>query len=293
VRPQSSLFWQGVTVLNKERSDAISFPQETGGNHYYTARATEANALEVPAKAGSVARAEVEKFLFYRGVGHFLTPLRTTPSADGGAVMLENTGADSLGSLFVVRIRNGRGAFVKVTNLKSGESQSISLPSATQPESSFQSSLGAEVENALVDKGLFGPEAKAMVATWRDSWFAEEGIRVLYLLPGAWTDATLPLQITPAPKQVVRLMLGRNEIIDAPTESSLREDILQFSRVPEDRREEVVASTRNLHLGRFLEAATRRVMGKNPPRAVSDAAWGLIQAVGKSEKTKEHKLVQN
>jgi hypothetical protein len=88
-------------------------------------------------------------------------------------------------------------------------------------------------------------------------------------------------------------MLGRNEMIDAQTESSLREKIQQFSQAPEDRRDAIVAGTRNLHLGRFLEAATRRVMGKNPPRAVSDAAWGLIQAVGKSEKNKDHKLAQN
>jgi hypothetical protein len=32
---------------------------------------------------------------------------------------------------------------------------------------------------ALVDQGLYEKEARAMVNTWQDQWFAEEGTRVL------------------------------------------------------------------------------------------------------------------
>ena len=52
---------------------------------------------------------------------------------------------------------------------------------------------------ALVEQGLYEKEARAMVNTWQDQWFAEEGTRVLYLLPRAWTDRTLPLQVSPRP----------------------------------------------------------------------------------------------
>ena len=63
----------------------------------------------------------------------------------------------------------------------------------------------------LVEQGLFAPEAKAMIATWRDSWF-EEGTRLFYLLPQAAVDAVLPLEISPAPVRVVRTFVGRLEL---------------------------------------------------------------------------------
>ena len=75
---------------------------------------------------------------------------------------------------------------------------------------SFES-LGADLERLLVEQGLFDAEAKAMVATWRDSWF-EEGTRLFYLLPQTSVDATLPLAITPAPSRIVRAFVGRLEL---------------------------------------------------------------------------------
>src|SRR5687768_17780487 len=43
------------------------------------------------------------------------------------------------------------------------------------------------------------------------SWFGEDGIRVLYVLPRKWTDQTLPLTIEPAPDEIARVMVGRSE----------------------------------------------------------------------------------
>ena len=48
-----------------------------------------------------------------------------------------------------------------------------------------------ELSQALVKEGLYPREATAMVDTWKSSWFAEDGTRVLYVLPRAWTDRTL------------------------------------------------------------------------------------------------------
>ena len=72
------------------------------------------------------------------------------------------------------------------------------------------------VRSALVDMlteaGLYPKEARAMVETWRDSWF-EEGMRVLYLVPRAMIDALLPLTITPAPQEIARVFVGRVELL--------------------------------------------------------------------------------
>ena len=59
-----------------------------------------------------------------------------------------------------------------------------------------------------------------MVDSWRDSWF-EEGTRVLYLVPPRHVDQILPLTITPAPKVVARVFVGRMEVITPATEQSV------------------------------------------------------------------------
>ena len=51
-----------------------------------------------------------------------------------------------------------------------------------------------------------------MVKTWRDSWF-EPGLRVFYILPRQTTDRILPIALDPQPTELVRVMVGRAEII--------------------------------------------------------------------------------
>lgn len=51
-----------------------------------------------------------------------------------------------------------------------------------------------------------------MVGTWQGDW-SEDGLRVLYVLPDAETDALLPITIEPEPDALVRTMVGRLEII--------------------------------------------------------------------------------
>ena len=79
----------------------------------------------------------------------------------------------------------------------------------TQPFNALsqaRAQLMREVVAALVTAGLYPKEATAMVDTWKDQWFAEQGTRVLYILPRAWTDRTLPLDVSPRPDRVVRVM---------------------------------------------------------------------------------------
>ena len=57
-----------------------------------------------------------------------------------------------------------------------------------------------------------------MIQTWADSWFDEDGTRVLYLVPRAFTDSVLPLTLQPAPAQLARVFVGRAELIPAELE---------------------------------------------------------------------------
>src|SRR5205814_390150 len=83
---------------------------------------------------------------------------------------------------------------------------------APEQEGKLDGRLGDAVEKSLVNESLFQREAAAMVNTWKDSWFAEDGVRVLYVLPRAWTDRTLPLKFDPAPRELIRVMVGRAEV---------------------------------------------------------------------------------
>jgi hypothetical protein len=82
-------------------------------------------------------------------------------------------------------------------------------------------SLCGDLEEILVDKGLYREEAHAMVETWKDSWF-EEGSRLIYIVPSAFIDKVLPLTIDPAPGQIVRVFAGRLEIMTPATATAVK-----------------------------------------------------------------------
>ena len=134
---------------------------------------------------------------------------------------------------------------------------------------------------ALVSAGLFQREAVAMVNTWRDSWFAEDGLRVLYLLPRAWTDATLPLEIDPKPQGLVRVMVGRAEVITPELENRLRQHLTQAKTGDMAARTQALAELKKL--GRFAQPAVQRVTRNPSDTQFNQFAWTLLQESGKRE----------
>ena len=144
--------------------------------------------------------------------------------------------------------------------------------------------LGAALESAIVAAGLHEDEASAMVQTWRDSWFQEPGLRVLYLLPQAWTDRTLPLTLVPAPLSVVRVMIGRAEVFQRAVESRVAGLVGDFLK---NDRAWSVASLRAAGMGRFLEPAITRAGQVIQRRAFANAfsCRALPESGGPSEAT--------
>ena len=74
----------------------------------------------------------------------------------------------------------------------------------------------AELTKMLIAQGLYPAEAKAMIETWRDSWF-EEGSRLFYVVPRSAVDDILPIDIRPAPSSLARVFVGRVELVTAAT----------------------------------------------------------------------------
>jgi hypothetical protein len=138
--------------------------------------------------------------------------------------------------------------------------------------------VSARMSEALQAEGLYRREADAMVKTWRASWFEEDGLRVFYVLPRQWTDDTLPLTLEPKPRELVRVMIGRAEIIPPSADWELLKQIVRYSQSDAPGRQGAIAGVRQLGLGRFLQPAVAKVLGNYPSREFSQAAREVLNA---------------
>src|SRR5205814_4611683 len=176
------------------------------------------------------------------------------------------------------------GNFLRVARLAPGEQRSVELGAkeSALPLEALSRQLSDRMAESLVSKGLYPREARAMVNTWKDSWFEEDGLRVLYVLPRAWTDRTLPIKMDPAPRDVVRVMVGRAEIIPPEQQEKLRNAITRAEEGDDTAR--AVAITEFQKLGRFSAPALGLAM-RNAPQPVAQLAWTLLQAANKPQAT--------
>jgi hypothetical protein len=198
VRP-GSISWPRVTILPGASG---RLRQGKTASHYYAARATDADVVRV--RAGG--RTQHEKFLFYRGVGTFALPVRAR--RDGEQVVADVAAATPVGELLVFE---RRGSVVgHRTAAVTGAATSIAVPTLGDDGMvGFEDTL----RGWLLGAGLYEAEAQAMLDTWRSTW-TEDGLRVFYLVPREVTDAVLPLTITPEPAALVRVLIGRADVLD-------------------------------------------------------------------------------
>jgi hypothetical protein len=261
-RIKSDIAWKNLEIVPQSKYQSWlqdRLPHDSSGSHYFAARETSSDIVRADFESPTNHTSEFEKFLFYRGTGNFRTPLRVSIN-NANTLILENSGAQPLAHLFAIDIHNGKGAFGVLDELSAGKAVSWLSLNPTDgdkwnryPLGQFQTALGTAVQNALVAEGLFADEAKAMVNTWKDSWFTEEGTRVLYILPRAWTDGTLPMTLTPAARDLTRVMVGRAEIITPTVETRLFDLLTKAHAGDTDAR---LAATADLKkLGRFAEPA--------------------------------------
>ena len=198
--------WESIAI----RPGDLSLPaHETKESRYYAARATASALLWVSAPAGE----QCEKFLFYRGVSSEATPVSAEALADG-SVAVENQSDEPVPALYLFERRGATAGLRSVTNLENA---------ATLPTPALDSSLEAiseQIFSTLMNQGLYPDEARAMLETWKDSWF-EEGSRLLYIVPTSFVEKVLPLSISPAPAETTRVFVGRLELVSPGTQQAI------------------------------------------------------------------------
>jgi hypothetical protein len=202
-----SIQWDSIAL---EPDSRAAFARGEKDNQYYVARETSSTPLRVTTPGGE----QTEKFLFYRGVSEAQAPLAATVGPDE-TVLIKNLGGEEIPGVVLFERRGENigyrpgGILTRETELRRPELN------ATVDE------VAGELESILVQQGLYQDEARAMVETWRNSWF-EEGSRAFYIVPGQFLNAILPLEISPAPSEVVRVYVGRLEVVTPTTEREVR-----------------------------------------------------------------------
>jgi hypothetical protein len=218
--------------------------------HYGQARETDSAIVETVDVTGG---SHFEKFLFYRGLGNFQQSVQL--SALGNDRFEVHNSADvATGPMFIVRITDEKLRFTNLHPLLPHESIETDLPT---PESTIEE-LAEQMVERLTAAGLYEKESHAMVNTWRDSWFAEPGTRLLYFLPQQLTDEIIPLTIDPTPDECIRILVGRLETLTPedcrelrqlasnPTSRKLKAKLDQSGRFTEPALQFVIEQTRDV-----------------------------------------------
>jgi hypothetical protein len=74
----------------------------------------------------------------------------------------------------------------------------LGVPEFGGPKPSWQPKVYQTMVQALVDQGLYQREADSMVRTWWRSYFEHRGCRIFWIVPDAFVEKVLPLDVTPA-----------------------------------------------------------------------------------------------
>jgi len=270
---ETKLTWNGELLPPDDMVALSKIPKVEGkrDTHYGHAREvpkawifhSAAPANPAPTQGGQVAPQPWEKFIFYRGAGDALPAFEAHALDDHRMKMYRFDQGDAPIVVFALQVEGAQARWKRMPDLAARSKDSMSPATISEvllekePQLSLaqvSEQLGSAMAGELITAGLSPDEAKAMVATWSDSWFRENGSRVFALLPRAWVDSVLPLEITPRPEKMTRVFVGRFETFTASQENTLLTLLAPQNNVDAATRTKFA----DLHLGRFGYAALQR-----------------------------------
>jgi hypothetical protein len=271
--------------------ESFGFPRAlqqstTGSIHWKALRLSRESAIKLPETTERVwlaprnvnsavvindDKAEAEKYLFYRGVGHIDAPIVVRKEAASLSVSLrdEERFFSALPRMWVAHVTAGGQLTYRTIQADKQRNATSELPTAGNTTSSGLADLRHELKAALVAEGLYADEAEAMLATWQLSYFDSEGLRVFFVLPRAWTDAQLPLWMS-MPADITRVMLGRVELI-SPHQQAVLQSLYElpeaeFNLTPLYYEDQSVL--KHVSDGTASHAELYRIVGRQVPEAL-------------------------
>jgi hypothetical protein len=255
------LDWGNVNVLPRDGNVTQQLPPAPLDKFSWS------YARDVASNLVQTANGETERFLFYRGLGDFDLPVKINVTGlgiaglGGNPVVLKNQFSEAIGSVFMMNVGDNEAVFSEFPKgIPPGGELSDKLPLlyGTRPLDAYAEQLSEAVTGALDGTGLYHDEAVAMVNTWKRQWFRTPGVRLLYIIPQTWTDASIPLTIEPKPDATLRVMLIRVEIITPEQEA---EDVAALGGFAA---KGGLGQAHFASLGRFAEPRLRRALALAP-----------------------------
>ncbi|MBI2444567.1 MAG: hypothetical protein HYV42_05010 [Candidatus Magasanikbacteria bacterium] len=206
-----------VRILPPNSTQKLTPPEEEETKIWTSPRVTDANLIKSHKR-------EVEKFIFYRGVANFDIPVETKFTNDNELV-IKNNGPHTLSQVFVYEKKTDGSEYIWWNGeMKNGTEQKINFGVQSPAKADF-----AIFERALMDGGLYKKEAKAMLATWEQSYFKHPGLRIFWIVPEQKTNELLPLKISPKPTETKRVFMGRIDLLTPTFEKELLQAYQQNS----------------------------------------------------------------
>lgn len=215
-----------------------------------------------------------EKFLFYRGQGRYTKPIKVKLSDNENKLeIIKQKGKKShnLSDLLVIKIKNGKALGHKI-NMKNVDKVNVDL---TMTEANyysvkhFKNKYKAIFKQMVYEDGLYEKEAEGMAEIWHETYFATDGIRVIYLLPKNTIDELIPLDIKYYKKDnksktklanVERTIAVRLELMNKYNEKYVKQLIHQLKNG--NKQVKNLAKKQLLNLDRFHMAILRRELKK-------------------------------
>ncbi len=219
------------------------------GEHYRHARSVPEAWLV--SQTGQEGVTEVEKFIFYRGAGSQALPRRLMWQKENELSLIPGSRP-----CFVVQSDQGALRWKKIpwdVDARLRQHVPLPLPALDASASSSREELEAALLEEVTRGGLTRAEGLAMIATWREAWLMEPGLRLLEVLPRTWVDNALPLTVEPKPDAVERVFVARIEILSQTAEAAVLA-ALTWDLTDEQRVERLRAA----NLGRFIGVAVER-----------------------------------
>jgi hypothetical protein len=266
---RGSIDWGQIRLLPATQ---IDLPNDFRENHYYPARETDAASLQVSVDGQN----EYEKFLFYRGVGNVNLPLWL--NLEGDQVRIRKVYGEQVNRLVLFENRGGKIGF-QIHDLTQAELV-VNRPALDGKVEVLRQQMKA----MLVSQGLYEKEANAMLDTWRDSWF-EEGLRVFYIMPRSAIDEILPLNIEPRPAKLVRVLVGRTELITPEMEGSVINEIRKLESPSMSVRKAALQAIDRY--GRFREAILKQIFDHTDDPQLRATIERLLREPGSARRSTE------
>jgi hypothetical protein len=133
----------------------------------------------------------------------------------------------------------------------------------------------ADFEAMLREAGLYKEEAARVAEIWTPEFFQTDGVRSIRIVPREQIDALLPMEIAPAPDELVRVLIAHVEHLTPEREREVERCIADLVADAIETRE---AATRSLEsFGPFAEGALRRALAETKDPEVQARIAALLK----------------